>query len=233
MFFNKNKRDDNALLANNIFNTLSVGRSLSRDEQLSVNRATAGFATRQDYLDKIIELCTPANTAQRRYLIATALAWSTVKRRKEAIIAIKNYLDNPLYTKAYENRSYGLIAGVKPDSRSMHIAEMYTYLGKAYEGEYQFEDAYQSFLKAIKYAPYSTSHYCDLINVLIKMNRMDDARQVCLDAQQLPYYQPYHGKLYNGKTFIDDSFKKLIDSQLQDIDKKIDRGYVYKPRKRK
>ena len=231
LFIKKKQEDSNAILAQNIFNTLSVGHSLSPNEQQDVNIAISGCSTRQDVLDKVIELCTPANTAHRRYLVAISLAWSTVKRRKEAIIAIKYYLENPLYPGEYDNRSHGRIGGVMSDSKSMHISEMYRYLGKAYEGEYQFENAYQAFMKAVDATPYSVSHYCDLIGILIKMNRLDSARQVCIDAQNLPYYQPYHKKTYDGKEYVDGSFKKVIDAQLLDIDKKIEKRYVYKPRK--
>lgn len=231
LFFKKDRVDSNAILAHNIFNTLSVGRSLSQKEQDEVNKAISGCSDRQEILNKIVELCSPANTSHRRYLVAIALAWSRVKYRKDAIIAINNYLDNPLYVEGYESRRYGRISGIIPNSKSMHISEMLCYLGKAYEGEYLLEEAYEAFSRAYAETPYSTGCICDTIRVLTKLGRLESAKQLCLLARQSAYYRPYHGKTIDGKTYIDSSFKKVIDNETADINKKIKEGYTYKPRK--
>lgn len=34
-----------------------------------------------------------------------------------------------------------------------------------------------------------------------------------------------------GDSYIEDTFKKVIDSHIAELQEKIDNGYVYKPRK--
>lgn len=227
------KKVDKTILAQNIFNTLCVGYSFSPKVQMEINDITKQCSSRQDILDKVIELCNPPNTPHKRYLTAMAYSWSVAKYRQEAIFSIKQYLDGALYEAAYNNISHGTVCCHPVSEEDIHLSNMYRDLGRAYEGEYDFEKAYQAYSESVKLTPYYAHTYCNLARVLTKMNNIAAAKEVFEKSKKTIYYEPFTIKTQLGKSYVDDGFKKVIDSSLSEVVEKINKGYVYRPRRKK
>ena len=226
-------RNKDVILAENIFSTLGVGRSLTSKEQHAVTKAISNCTSRQDILNVVIDLCSPANTPRKRYLKAMALSWSKAEYRPQAITAITEYLSNGLYEGAFKGIIKGEIYGFHPDARNAHIASMYTALGKAYEGEYLFDEALNSYNSALNLEPFYPFSYYNVANIYKKMNRLDLARNTYETAKQSPFYSPYVSTDMFGQKNTDKTFQTVIDRNLCEINDLIKNGYVYRPRNKK
>ncbi len=229
------KKIDNVDLAEQLFNTLLVSASFGNSVlDKDVEYLLSQCKTRQEILDKIIELCGEPNTPKQRYLLAKAHAWSKVSHRKLAIKYLELYLNNDLYENNYKEHHHSL--GDKyfsiEEEKNIHIAEICNYLGKAYEGEYEFDKALMYYKKELELTPFWPAAYCHVGGILIKQNKLIEAMDFYLRAKKSPYYKPVKYKDFFGKTQTDSTFKKVIDDHLADLKEKIDKGYVYKPRKK-
>jgi tetratricopeptide (TPR) repeat protein len=78
-----------------------------------------------------------------------AYAWSKVEYRKLAIKYLKLYLKDELYEKEYKNHqhSFGDKQFSVEEEKNIHLANMYSSLGKAYEREYEFDKALYCYKK--------------------------------------------------------------------------------------
>lgn len=238
-FFRVNKTpvgdtiDHQAKLAENIFKDVFEGRHVSDSVKQDVNAAISNCTTRQEKLDVIVQLCSPATTSQRRYLQAIALAWSNKDRRSDAITALRAYLLGDLYPEAYINLKHGKVLGEYPNEKDIHVSTMYTYLGSILEKEYRFQDALDAYEKALKATPYFSTAYSNIAGILIKMNQKENALQIVEQAKASQYYTVYHYIDILGRECTDREFVRSIDSLEKRIKEKIQKGYVYKPRPRK
>lgn len=234
-FLNKEKFKNNEDLAEELFAEISlvIGGENKRSRQ--VEDIMKKCETRQDVLNKIIDLVGEPSTPRGRYLLANAYAWSKVELRKQSIKYIELYLNNPLYEEAYKGHHHS--SGDKDfsvdEEKNIHISHMYSYLGKAYEGEYEFDKALECYKKEQELAPYWAHPYCHICSILIKQNNLDEAMAMYLSAKKSPYYKIIEYKDMFGEVHKDDTFVSVIDSQIIDLQKKMDKGYVYKPRKKK
>lgn len=202
--------------------------------QKAADKISARCKDRQDLFDEIIRLCSPADNPKRRYLTAKAHAWSRVSHRAKAIESLNTYLNNPLYEKKTENMpGDSFICCHEVNRRDIHLSEMYGYLGKAYEGEHDFDNALAAYTKANKYTPFYAHTYCWMANIYRKMNDLPSARKVYEDAQKSIYYPPFTYYIIDDNPQTDDGFKTIIDCKIEEIDALIQKGYIYKPRKRK
>jgi tetratricopeptide (TPR) repeat protein len=119
------------------------------------------------------------------------------------------------------------------EERDIHLSDMYSYLGKAYEGEYEFEKALICYQKTQSLTPFWAAPYCHICSILIKQNKLNEAMKIYLDAKNSPYYTPFKFKSPFGETYTEDSFKIVIDKHIIELRDKIERGYIYKPRGKK
>lgn len=225
--------DHQANLAESIFKYVFEDRYVSDSVKQNVNAAISNCTTRQEKLDVIVQLCSPATTSQRRYLQAIALAWSNKERRLDAITALRSYLLGDLYPEAYINIKHSKVLGEYPNEKDIHISTMYTYLGGILEKEYKFQEALDAYEKALKATPYRSTAYSNVAGILIKMNQKENALQIVERAKASEYYTVYHYIDILGRECTDREFVRSIDSLEKRIKEKIQNGYVYKPRPRK
>ena len=69
-------------------------------------------------------------------------------------------------------------------------------------------------------SPHMQSYVISLANVYVKKNQLEKAKNVLESAT-------------SSEAYKDAGFRTAIDKNLLDINEKITRGYVYKPRKKK
>jgi tetratricopeptide (TPR) repeat protein len=187
---------------------------------------------RHEVLDKIIELCQNIEHPKSYYLIGMAYVWKGAKFRREAIYYLEKYLNTPIeIEESYYSREGKLVDGY---TTGIQISHVYKDLGKCYEGEYEFEKALESYQKAAKLDPSIPSAYVFIAQVLVKMNKLDKAIEVIQKAKNSRYYAPIKTiSQFDGKIYYDDTFKIVIDNYLEDLKIKKEKGYVYRPRKKK
>lgn len=228
MFF-KNK---NTEIAHYLFAKMSVGKSIPQKYEARVMDIFNSCNSRQEVLNKIIELCSPGDTPEKRFLIAKAYAWSTAPYRKQAIKAIHEYLNNGLYEEEYINSHHYFPWIGQVDEEKFHISEMRFELGKAYEGEYMFLEAFNEYSSANKLIPYVYAYISAACNILIKMNDLNAALTYCEEFKKSPYYRLMKYSTPDGEEHFNSDFYDGINKKLEDIKEKINNGYVYKPRKK-
>lgn len=223
-------------LALKLFQTLSVGYSLTPTEQRKIDSILKTCTCRQDILNKVIELCGEPTTPKQRYIYAMAYSWSNKEYRKLAIYYLEKYLGNPLYDDVYRD-CHHLLAGKQfslAEEKNIHLGNMYLELGKVYESEYEFDKALNCYQKGKELTPFWAFPICNIANILIKQNKLSDALLLVIESKNTKYYLPIKFKTeLSNKIYVDDTFKKVIDNKLKDIEEKMENGYVYKPRKRK
>lgn len=98
-------------------------------------------------------------------------------------------------------------------------------LASLYEKDHQFEKALDLYVLFLEKNPGSPSSYISLANCLKKVNKLDYAIQVLHSAQKTEYYlyPPKHDYVH---------FKETIDSHLEDIEKKREKGYVFRGKRK-
>lgn len=220
-FLNKKS---NSKLALKILQSLSVGYTFSPIEEIQINKAIKECKTRQDIINKAIELCGEPDTPQKRYIYAKGYAWSNKEYRPLAIKYITLYLNNPLYEEIYINRFKNINDTI--DKRKQdHICDMKEMLADVYMKVYEFENALKIYDELIEIDPTMPIFYRKKVSALIKLHRLDDCIIFLKNVKKSKYYRKYTE--YIPTTW----FKSTIDELLKDcINKKLN-GYVYKPRK--
>ena len=227
------KRNANIELAEALLSaqTLPAGEKGSRQ----IEKILKQCSTRQAILEKVIELCGEPATPRQRYICAVAYTRGKADYRDKAIQALESYLANSPCEEAYKNAHH--IWGNKSlsadDERKIHLADMYAHLGKAYEDSHAFSQALASYNKELELTPFDAAAYCRISSAHVKKNQMTSAMNILLSARKSHYYKPIKYKTASGDTVTDDTFKKVIDNHIIDLEKKIENGYVYIPKKRK
>lgn len=240
--FNQKKHTiDETNLANDLFTSLGVGGTYTYPKE--TDEILKKCHSRQEVLDKVLEYCIEADTPQKRYLLAKASSWSNAKYRKQSIYYITKYLNNELYEYQYKNISHFLncigydsfkaTAQEKEETeKRIHISNIYQDLGKSCEGEYLFTDAKISYSKAVELTPFYAHCYIKLSQIYEKMNTLNEAMNVLISAKKSIYYPPYTYTDVLGKAYTDTTFKEVIDRYIKELQEKIDKGYVYKARRK-
>ncbi|MDD6807924.1 MAG: DnaD domain protein [Oscillospiraceae bacterium] len=223
--FNRTSYVNNPDLALKLFETLSVSTgTLTQKEQSVINDILSTCKTRQDILNKVVEICGEPNTSQKRYIYAMAYSWSNKEYRKKAIKYLELYLSNPLYEDVYLNR-FSYYNEPIESRKNNHLNSMHQTLGEIYEKEYDFDNALINYEKAIQYDPYNPITYRKKVGTLIKMNKIEEAIIFLDIIKKSKYY------VINNKYMPIDWFIKTIDELLEDCKKKQKENYLYKPRK--
>lgn len=166
---------------------------------------------RMKILEREVSLCQGFDTPMAYYILSDAYVFMGAKYRREAILYLKKYLDNPAWIPGQEK------------NRPRYLSLRWHYLGQAYEGEHQFNDAIFAYNQERYLEPDRPAAYVKIADVMRKLNQLTIAIQFLKAAQKTPYYQfPSFGS----------GFNTVVDSYLSDLEKKQARGYVYKPRKK-
>lgn len=119
--------------------------------------------SRFDYYLFIAKLCGRPITARARYVIAMAYSWNSVIYSKEAIKYLELYLSKPLYKEmCVSNGIYST-----KERTNLHLADMYCYLGNAYQHEGFYDKAKKSFQNSIQYTPNYIRGYLKLAELYI------------------------------------------------------------------
>jgi len=210
------KSSNNVDLAYQLFASQGVGAELSALAKKELEKCP----TRQDVLLRAIELCKDDDSPEALYVIAHCFVWLGARYRKSAIIWLEKYIEAGAVCK-YIPTDYIKMDGYTVDQKSANISAIYSYLGKAYEGEYIFDKAKEAYAQAVKYAPYFPSSYVFYAKVLVKENNLDSALNYLKLQRRVSYYS------------LDDEFKLSIETEIADVIEKQNKGYVYKPRKKK
>lgn len=224
---------DNTELAYQLFETQMLGGNVNKKYKYSVNKVLKEctpkgdlYPERQQVLLKIIDLIGDPKTPKERFIVAKTYAWSRAEYRNDAIQYLELYLNNPLYKEAYINNVYDT-----PEKNKLHhLSEMYGYLGKAYIGEYDFDKALSTYEYMINIFPENPSAYIGKCETLIKQNELSKCYDWLLNCKKLPYYKL---NKQNGKTEEENWFHFTINRLIKDVKEKIDKGYIYRPRKNK
>ncbi len=234
---------DTVDLALYLLSTLSIGSITPEKYKQTVENElrlcdvnNTGFPDRQTLLLRIIELAGNPDTPKQRYLLAKAYSWSHAEYRPQAIKYLNLYLNSDPYCGAYENvyipeDKNNPSSWVSP--KNQHLSEMYSALGDAYLGEYMNQEALYAYQKANEYAPSFVGTYYAMANAYTHMNELEHALDVFENAKNSPYYltRNWYDKISGQNREI--TFWKSIDAGEKEIREKIERGYVYRPRKTK
>ncbi len=97
-----------------------------------------------------------------------------------------------------------------------------TSLGSLYEQCHDFEKAISFYKKSIELQPQLPAGYVEIATCLRKQNKLDEAMEFLEKAKNSKFYTnpaPYS------------CFDTCIDSKLQDLYKKKEKGYVFRPKK--
>lgn len=220
---------NNPELAYKIFQTLSVGYSYTYLEKLKINYILRNCKCRQDVLNKVIEVCGEPLTPFQRYIYAITYAWSNKEYRHLAIHYINWYLSNELWDGAYLNK-YKISIQSSEEQKIDHLCNMYNYLFSAYIGVYDFDNALKTAEYTIQIDASNPQGYMAKCEVLIKLNKLNECKEWLEAQKKLPFYKFDKKHL---ETAPENWFYFTINRLLNDVNEKIEKGYVYKPRKTK
>ena len=202
----------------------------------AIEEALRGCTSQQQAMTRIAELLSDSQTPRGRYLRAKALSWAGAKHRRAAINAWVTYLSGDIDREqvAGGHLVYGVVRATPEQEWNIHLAEAYRALGEAYEGEYEFEYALRTYQQQAQLTPFWPAPYVKTAQVLVKMNKLDEALEVLHAAQNTDYYPPHKWVHPIDRTLEEDtSFAEVIDRYVADVEGKLARGYVYRARPRK
>ena len=235
IFGTKINREEDVDLAIALFNTLQLStQEFPKDISRKVNKLVKSLPDRQDLLNKVIELAGSPETPKKRWILAKAYSWSRVEKRKEAINFINLYLENDLYLDAYQHLIHSVYAPKENNSmeleRKIHASQFYKALGDMYSGEKMFADALASYQSGYKLTPFFASSVYDIADVYIKLNRLDLAKSMLEVVMNSEYYKTNVSHLSQIDRLHVESYRKVILGILDEVDDKIAKNYVYRPR---
>lgn len=219
--FKKCMNTSNTNLAEQLFNTLTVGNDIDNLYKFQVNKILKectpkgkDFPNRQEVLLHIINLIGEPKNSKERFIIAKAYAWSHVKYRKEAIKYLELYLNNDLYIDSYSHKHHFHNSTLE-DEKKYHLIEMYDYLAKAYEGEHDLEKALINYEKIIQIFPENPRGYVGKKRILIKLNKLEECHNWLCSVKKSKYYKIHYIPTADGKKLKDDWFKTTIDELIK------------------
>ena len=214
--------NDDLEYAEQLFGSLSVGMEITNQK---AKLFLAHHTDRQEILDESINFAKHYSSPRAKFIVAEAYAWSRVSHRKETIKYINDYLSGEPYIEKAKHTFYSFTLDKEKafqESLAIQQSQMYSYLGKAYEGEYMFDDALNAYIKAYKLDP--RNYVCNLLpicKVYSKMGNLDKSIEL-LKSHTFENVEPYRLK----------QEKSVCQSSLEKYQKMKKEGYVYKPRKK-
>lgn len=191
------------------------------DEQLNkeLDSLLVSCKTKSEKLSIIAELCKPAETNEELYFISKAYVWAGADYRSEAIEYLKKYIAAGAIC---DETPEGIreMNGISYDLKSMSVASVYTDLGNCFANEYEFDKAIECYQEAYSLVPYISSNAVKISEMYVKKNEL---------VRALDYLETIKSSIY----YKLEIYSSVIDKCITDVQKKIEKGYVYKPRKKK
>lgn len=210
-FQNKSASNTDIDLAEQIIKSLSFGGEVSPRYKKKVLHITSDLGKQGAIAAYASELCGEPETAKGYYVKSKACELAGASHRAEVIKWTRKWIETGC---AYSDTSNWSYPNCTPFQSRM--SEAYERLGKALEGEYLFEESIEAYQKAWNHRP-GAFHYINLIaRVLTKMNRIDDAIKLLKETP-----------LMEGET------KQFRNAHIKELKEKKEKGYVYRPRKKK
>lgn len=167
--------------------------------------------SRKKILLQEIELCKEFDTQISYCVVANAYYFLGAHYRKQTILYMSKYLQDPSWIPCVES------------DRSRYIYGRWDILGKALEGEYQFEEALRAYRVEREIMPEYPTAYVRIAVVLSKMHQLGEAIAFLEEVKNTQYYSsPAFGSGFNA----------VINDILSELESKKARGYVYRPRKK-
>lgn len=195
----------------NFFGLNGVSKSYSRAVQKFYKQ---NGENRIQTLAAAARLIEAPSTQKEWYAVSTAYVWAGAKYRRQAINALEGFLRVGGYWGEDVNKT-----GSRSDKfvsvKEAAIADTYTNLGMAYEGEYQFGEAISAYEQAIKHWYSAPHNYVKLSIAHTKNNDIDAAISVLINAYQY---------------MRDEIDKNVIRKYLNEAQSKKSKGYIYRPR---
>jgi len=211
----KVKPETNVDIALQLFESQGIGGTIGTRAKAIISDCQS----RQDVLLRAIELCGPNPIdAKSLYVVSHCYVWLGAKYRPQAIEYLEKYIAAGASWSGTP-RDVIDMGGYSVDQLSSNRASVYHYLGKAYEGEYMFEKAENAYREAESLCPDFATYSVCVANTFVKRNDLERAKAYLNSKKQTIYY----------KNNVDD-YKTLLNAALNDINSKIEKGYVYKPR---
>ena len=204
-------------IALQLFESQCAGGTIGKKAQAILQECNS----RQEILLTAIKYCGVNPTdAKSLYIISHCYVWLGAKYRTLAIKYLEAYISAGAVWQGTPNDTIDM-DGYSFDQRKASKASVYNYLGAAYEGEYMFEKAEEAYTHAEELEPYFATYSVDRARTFVKRNDLKKA---------LDYLQSKKDTQYYKKNI--DEYRLLLDNAIDDINKKIEKGYVYKPRKK-
>ena len=183
-----------------------------------LNSILSSCKTRSEKLEKIAKLCEPAKTNEDLYYISKSYVWAGAQYRTAAIRYLLEYIEAGGFWEGLPDEKIPM-DGYVLDQKASNISSAYADLAKCYEGEYEFDKALEAYQKAYELLPYSVANLIGISTIYIKKNNLDKALAALEEAKNSTYYN------------IPD-FSDVVDRHIVDVKIKIEKGYVYKPKRK-
>lgn len=191
----------------------------SEDYSEDLKQVLNPCVTRAERFAKVAELCKPSETCEELYFISKSYVRAGAEYRKQAIEYLNKYIEVGAFWEGLPSEVIK-IDGYEVDQKIANIADAYTNLGNCYEGEYMFSEALKCFKNAYSLTPYFCGNIIKTVQVYIKMNNLQGALDFLDSTKNNTYYALR-------------DYKNSIDKCCSDVEEKIKKGYIYKPRKKK
>lgn len=217
--FNKFKVNKNA--NNNIELALQVcnyyhGGLVSPSYTYQVQRFINRYGSKKDSLIAAINLCGNPITPKQLYIVSTCYVLAGASYRPQAIEFLNKYINVGAVWEGTP-RSNIIIDGYTINQLNINKASVYCDLGKAYEGEYQLDDALMSYFHSLKCDPSYTPAISYSADVYVKKNLIDSGLNFLKNFRKSPFKD----------------VRLIASEKTKELKDKKSKGYVYKPRKRK
>lgn len=213
--FNKIKVNQNIELALQICNYYQGG-VVSPPYTYKVQRLIKKCGSKKDCLMAAINLCGNPITPKQLYIVSTCYVLAGASYRPQAIEFLNKYINVGAVWEGTP-RSNITIDGYTINQLKINKASVYCDLGKAYEGEYQFDNALISYSNSLKCDPSYTPAISYSADIYVKKNLIDSGLNFL--------------KSYRNSPFKD--VRLIASEKTKELKDKKSKGYVYRPRKRK
>ena len=174
------------------------------------------YKTKEALLLEVIRLTGTPKKRRDYYIIAHSYVDLGAKYRPQAIIALTQYLKKGGYWSGTPNDTIDM-GDYKADQRKECIAAEWECLGKAYEGEYIFDEAMRCYREAMQLTPYSETPVMYIADLYVKMNDINSGLAFLTEIKKSRYK----------------NMKQAAVGKYKELKAKKASGYVYKPRSRK
>jgi len=202
------------------FETFGIGGSVPKQYQRDVEALLARHEARIDQLREIAESCGSDKSPKALYVKSYAYAWAGATCRVEAIHALNEYLQGEMYSDVQNDffESEGLLFRAQDGLR----ADALIYLGKAYEGEQEFENAIHAFSNALKLHPTLYGISIMISNAYYRMDCFEKALSILEEARENPLLKPRSWKSMYGGEFITEDETVVFDLAIDELKAKIE-----------